>query len=128
MIEDSVIVKVNRVLLTYQIIKMKAIKYRYFLVLFFILFVIIGGCNKSNLGISSLYTPAISDVTATATLLELQQGRAFYINNCNSCHALYSPDDYTVTQWKNIISSMGPKTGMSAPEILLVTKYLTKGK
>ena len=107
---------------------MKAIKYCYILVLSFTLLVIIGGCNKSDVGISSLYTPAISDVTPAATLLELQQGRAFYINNCNSCHALYSPDDYTVTQWGNIIGSMGPKTGMSASEIQLVTKYLTRGK
>ncbi len=107
---------------------MKSIKYRYILVLSFALILFIGGCNKSNLGISSLYTPTSSNVTATATLLELQQGRAYYINNCNSCHGLYSPDDYTSTQWKNIISSMGPKTGMGAPEILLVTKYLTKGK
>ncbi len=107
---------------------MKAIKYCYIVVLSFTLSVIMGGCNKSDTGISSLYTPAISDVTPTATLLELQQGRAFYINNCNSCHALYSPDDYTVTQWGNIIGSMGPKTGMSASEIQLVTKYLTRGK
>lgn len=107
---------------------MNAIKYRYILVLSFAFLAIIGGCNKSNLGISSLYTPKSSDVTANATLLELQQGRAFYINNCNSCHGLYSPDDYTSSQWKNIMSSMGSKTGMGASEILLVTKYLTKGK
>src|SRR5665647_3712345 len=107
---------------------MRAIKYCYILVLSFTLLVIIGGCNKSDTGISSLYTPANSDVTPKATLLELQQGRAYYINNCNSCHALYLPDDYTVTQWGNIIGSMGPKTGMNASEIQLVTKYLTRGK
>ena len=107
---------------------MKTLKYRYLLVLSIGLSVFISGCNKNNLNPSTLYTPTSSDITATATLVELQQGRALYINNCNSCHALYSPDDYTPTQWKNIINSMAPKTGMAPLEILLVTKYVSRGK
>lgn len=107
---------------------MKAIKYRYIFIFFCALLVVIVGCNKSNLGITSLYTPSGVDVTSTATLQELQQGRTLYINNCNSCHGLYSPDDYTSTQWKNILNSMAPKAGMSASESLLVTKYVSRGK
>ena len=84
------------------------------------------GCKKSSSG-DSLYTPTAADVTSTASLSDLQQGRTLYINNCNSCHSLYSPDSYTPTQWKSIISNMGPKTGMSSSEILLVTKYVTRG-
>lgn len=86
-----------------------------------------GSCKKSNGGTSSLYTPSAADVTSTATLADLQQGRTLYINNCNSCHGLYSPDDYTSTQWKSIIGNMGPRTGMSSSEISLVTKYVTHG-
>lgn len=87
-----------------------------------------GSCKKSNGGTSSLYTPSAADVTSTATLTDLQQGRALYINNCNNCHGLYSPDDYTSTQWKSIIGNMGPRTSMSSSEISLVTKYVTRGK
>jgi len=74
-----------------------------------------------------LYTPTSADATTTATLADLQQGRTLYINNCNSCHSLYSPDSYTASQWKSIMSNMGPKTNMSSSQILLVTKYVTRG-
>ena len=107
---------------------MKRLKNLRLLVLITSLLLLIGSCKKSNSGSVSLYTPTSADVTSTATLPELQQGRTLYINNCNSCHGLYSPDDYTSAQWKGIISNMAPNTSMSASEILLVTKYLTRGK
>ena len=91
-----------------------------------IVFIFLSGCSKSNTS-SSLYTPTIADATATATLADLQQGRTLYINNCNSCHSLYSPDSYTSSQWKTIIGNMGPRTSMSSAQILLVTKYVTRG-
>jgi mono/diheme cytochrome c family protein len=92
-----------------------------------VLFFLIIGCSKSTTSSSSLYTPTSADVTATATLPDLQQGRTLYVNNCGRCHGLYSPDDYTPSQWKGIISTMAPNTGLSSSEILLVTKYLTRG-
>jgi len=107
---------------------MKKMNYRYFLGIFAGLLLLTMSCKKSNTSGGSLYTPTTTDVTATATLGELQQGRTLYINNCNSCHGLYSPDNYTSAQWKSIISNMGPRTGMSSSEILLVTKYVTRGK
>jgi hypothetical protein len=107
---------------------MKTKNIRLIIFLFAGLIVLNLGCKKSSPDGSSLYTPTSADVTATATLTELQQGRTLYINNCNSCHSLYSPDDYSSTQWKSIISNMGPRTGMSSSDILLVTKYVTRGK
>jgi mono/diheme cytochrome c family protein len=93
-------------------------------------FILIGtvSCSKNNTGGSSLYTPTSADVTATATLTDLQQGRTLYINNCNACHGLYSPDDYNSTQWKSILSNMGPRTSMTSAQILLVSKYVTRGQ
>ena len=85
-------------------------------------------CSKQDIGNSNLYVPTADDVTATATLNELTQGRDLYIRNCNSCHSLYSPDSFSSSQWKSIISVMGPRTGMSSTEISLVTKYVTRGK
>lgn len=92
------------------------------------LLLLFAGCNKNSSGTGSLYTPTEADATTTATLADLQQGRTLYINNCGSCHSLYSPDDYNSTQWKSIITSMGPKTGLSASNILLVSKYVSRGK
>jgi hypothetical protein len=86
------------------------------------------GCSKNNPDTSALYVPTSSDVTANATLQELTQGRELYINNCGSCHNLVSPDVYSTSQWKNIISSMAPRTSMSSAQVQLVTKYVCKGK
>jgi len=107
---------------------MKRMKFHYLFVLSVVIIVSIAGCKKSNNDVSSLYTPTSADVTSTATLQDLQQGRTLYVNNCRSCHGLYSPDDYSSTQWKSIMNSMGRKTGMSASEILLATKYVSRGK
>jgi mono/diheme cytochrome c family protein len=95
----------------------------------FYLILIVGisiSCSKSTTG--SLYTPTSADVTATATLEELQQGRTLYINHCGACHNLYSPDDYSVSGWKSVMSNMAPKTSMNASQVTLVTKYVTRGQ
>jgi mono/diheme cytochrome c family protein len=107
---------------------MKTIKYYYILVFSFAMLVLIGGCSKNIVDTSSLYAPTNANVTANATLQELQQGRTLYIANCNSCHTLVAPDNYMPSQWKSIMSSMAPKTSMSASDIQLVTKYVSKGQ
>jgi hypothetical protein len=85
-------------------------------------------CTKSNVDTSALYVPSGSDVTSYASLQELQQGRELYINYCSSCHGLYSPDKFTVVQWKSILNSMTPRTSLNSSDISLVTKYVTRGK
>jgi len=91
------------------------------------IFFLIWGCSKTGADTSSIYTPTSANVTATATLQELQQGRVLFINNCGKCHALVSPDSYTPTQWKSILPNMTPRTNLSAPDVQLLTKYVTKG-
>ena len=89
---------------------------------------LVASCSKSGSGGASLYNPTQSDVTANATLEQLQQGRDLYIHNCNACHQLYSPDDFRAGTWPSIIAQMAPRTNMSSSEVNLVTKYLTRGK
>jgi hypothetical protein len=107
---------------------MKNIKAYSLTVVLVILLPLMGACTKSSLDTSMLYVPSTSEVTANATLLELQQGRTLYINNCSVCHGLYSPDNYAPAQWKTVLDNMAPRTSMSASEVLLVTKYVSKGK
>jgi hypothetical protein len=100
----------------------------YLQVLLIIALIITGSCTKKGSDTSGLYTPTNADVTATSTLQELQQGRVLYIDNCNACHQLVSPDDYTPTEWRSIMNNMSPRTNMSSSEVQLVSKYVTRGK
>jgi mono/diheme cytochrome c family protein len=95
------------------------------LLILLILFTVLLSCKKSST--ATLYTPTSDDVTSTATLDELQQGRTLYINNCGSCHQLYSPDDYTATQWKGIMPGMASSARLTSAQTTLVTKYVTRG-
>jgi len=97
-------------------------------VLFFGMLLSFGACKKNTVDTSGLYVPTSADATASATLQELQEGRILYMDNCNACHSLYSPDSYSTAQWKSVMNSMAPKTSMSASDIQLVTKYLCRGK
>lgn len=88
----------------------------------------VSSCSKSGSGSGSLYQPTSADVTANATLEQLQQGRALYTSNCNACHYLYSPDDFSASTWPSIVAQMAPNTKMSSSQVSLVLKYLTRGK
>jgi hypothetical protein len=96
--------------------------------LIFVFGVAMVSCLKQTTDTSNLYIPTPSDVTATATLDELTQGRALYIDNCERCHGLYTPESFSSSQWKSIISQMGPKTRLTTAEISLVSKYVSHGK
>ena len=87
----------------------------------------ISSCKKDVLTTDSLYVPAASDVTAKATLSELQSGHTIYMNKCGTCHGLYSPDSYSASNWTSILSSMAPKAGLSSADKTLVYKYVTRG-
>jgi cytochrome c5 len=86
-------------------------------------------CKKNTFAATdTLYVPAATDVTATATLAELQSGYTLYKNSCGACHSLYSPDSYSASNWTSILSSMAPKAGLSTADKTLVYKYVTRGK
>jgi len=104
-------------------------KVHYSLVILFIAASVLAGCNKDfTVSSDELYSPSLADLTANATLQELQDGRSVYIDNCGTCHGYYAPESYTPAHWKGTLTVMVPKTGMSSSDSLLVAKYVCKGK
>ena len=79
-------------------------------------------------GGNSLYIPTESDTTTTTSLADLTAGRALYMNNCNRCHQLHSPDEFSANRWDGILAQMAPRTNMTSDEIALVAKYVKRGK
>ncbi len=90
--------------------------------------ILFSSCLKNSTPSDPYYTPTTANVTPTATLAELQKGRDLFLGRCGSCHSLYSPDNYSPTDWKGIVSIMGPRAGLSPADMTLVTKYLSRGK
>ena len=89
----------------------------------------LSSCKKNSFAATdTLYVPTTTDVTATATLADLQSGYTLYKNRCGACHSLYSPDSYSSTNWKSILSGMATRAGLTSSESSLVLKYVTKGK
>ena len=85
------------------------------------------GCSKSlTNSTDALYVPTTTDVTATATLADLQAGRTVFINNCGKCHSYYAPDSYSAAIWKTIVPTMASRAGLSATETTQATKYVTR--
>lgn len=115
-----------RYYLKLTLIRMKIVK----VIVLGMSFGVLAACTKNSdsLDSGSLYIPASSDTTAYASLADLQQGRDLYINNCGRCHSLYSPDSYSVSTWKGIISQMAGRTSMTSAQVTLVTKYVCRGK
>jgi cytochrome c5 len=88
----------------------------------------VSSCKKVSVTTDALYIPVAADVTATATLAELQQGRTIFVNSCGQCHELYSPDTYSASNWNSILVNMGPRAGLTAAQTTLVSKYVSRGK
>jgi hypothetical protein len=85
-------------------------------------------CKKDSTNPGALYVPTEADVTANATLQELKDGRDLYIANCGDCHSFYLPENFNASQWSGIIASMAPRTSLNSTQVLLVKKYVNKGK
>lgn len=99
-----------------------------FVGLIIVVAILFSSCQKSAVGSSSLYVPTTADVTSTATLDQLTQGRSIYVNNCGRCHSLYSPDTFVASAWQSIVPNMASRAGLTAAEETLVLKYVTRGK
>ncbi|MEI8113188.1 MAG: cytochrome c [Bacteroidia bacterium] len=94
----------------------------------FVSLFLITSCQKNiTVPDTSAYVPTASDVTKTATLAQLSQGRSLYVNNCGRCHGLPSPDSYSASNWNIILGNMIPRTQMSASDAALVSKYVRRG-
>lgn len=92
----------------------------------FLVVILLASCTKQKDG--AQYIPTAADTTTSASLSDLQKGKAIYESNCNRCHALYSPDAYSASQWKQIVPGMASKAKLSSSDEALVLKYVTRGK
>ncbi|MFC2157993.1 porin [Acidobacteriota bacterium] len=55
---------------------------------------------------------------------EYDQGKKLYELKCGRCHFAYSPQKYSVEEWKTIISDMGPLSGLNQKSEESIMGYL----
>lgn len=77
---------------------------------------------------SALYVPSKETIKADVNIETLKKGRALYVNNCSSCHALYLPEKYSKKEWIKSVDDMAPKAKITNEEKELILAYLTKGE
>ena len=55
---------------------------------------------------------------------QLDAGHSLFTNHCQGCHALPEPGQLAPGSWPAEVAGMGRKSGLSAPELNLVSDYL----
>jgi len=76
--------------------------------------------------------PCPSAATATraqgrwpdATLDQLEEGRAVFVQRCSGCHALPLPDSRTEAQWKKVLDEMAAEAKLTADQRVLVERFV----
>lgn len=82
---------------------------------------------------SRFYTPGEVNVSAKATLTELNQGRAYLIDKCSQCHRAPAPKKRTAEEWVLTLDKMQnlalvKNITITNEEKDLIYKYLTSEK
>jgi nitrate/TMAO reductase-like tetraheme cytochrome c subunit len=73
-----------------------------------------------------LYLPVNDDAQRVGTSLDtLKNGRTLYINNCASCHNLYSPEKFTSKEWRKNVTAMQKRAKINDAQKEIILKYLT---
>ncbi|HEY4183622.1 MAG TPA: hypothetical protein VGP07_01075 [Polyangia bacterium] len=58
------------------------------------------------------------------TMEHLDAGRSLFSNHCQGCHALPEPARLAPGAWPSEVAGMGRKSGLSGPQVALVSDYL----
>jgi len=58
------------------------------------------------------------------SLEQLDAGHRLFTNHCQGCHTLPEPGQLAPGSWPAEVAGMGRKSGLSAPELGLVSDYL----
>jgi hypothetical protein len=69
-----------------------------------------------------LFLPAL-----TFSQGNVSQGEQLYQLKCGRCHLAYTPEKYTLEEWKTIVQGMGPLSGLTAEDEKQILDYLEEG-
>lgn len=83
------------------------------------------GCfPQASQVIKSLPVESKSQILAQFSEQQISQGHSLFSTNCDNCHKLKTPENYTAEQWNSIVKRMIPKAKLSDEDGKLVRAYL----
>lgn len=98
------------------------------LFVFIAIVVAVASCGKKTVK-TGLYIPTAETAKAhNADLATLKQGRDIFTANCEKCHRLYMPKEFSESQWVHILDEMQPKAQITDAEKSKVLMFLLAGK
>ncbi len=72
---------------------------------------------------SSTTQTTLKESSATVTHEQYVEGRSVYEVNCQRCHALKNPQNYTLDEWSKWVDKMAPKAKLTDEQKTLVLNY-----
>lgn len=60
----------------------------------------------------------------SATLIDLNAGRAIYFNQCRECHKTHEITKFSERKWKHEIDDMSPKANLTDEQKSLLSNYI----
>jgi hypothetical protein len=75
---------------------------------------------------SVLDVERVQPIEPGLTLTELQEGRAYYVQRCSSCHPVHGPGEYPGDRWPQLVAKMQQEKKLKIPEHerVLIERYL----
>lgn len=74
--------------------------------------------------VTSYPIPTKEEAKTEFTAEQLDQGRAIWKSNCDSCHKLHPEDKHTPEGWNKTLRKMIHRAGLTEEEGILVRAYL----
>jgi hypothetical protein len=67
----------------------------------------------------------LSKISKMVSLQDLEMGRELYSNNCQKCHSIHEPAEFTMEGWDKIMAKMKNKAGIDDKSQDSIMAYLT---
>jgi cytochrome c5 len=86
---------------------------------------VVAACSAKGFAPAEQSIVAMQQKVPDITLVRAKQGYQLYSQKCASCHRLYQPGKYSVSQWNRTLPKMFPKAKITDTEQqVLIGDYL----
>ena len=82
-------------------------------------------CAKKNVPVSGLTAAEeVAEMKNKYTAAQILDGKAVYEGNCQKCHELKAPADFTVKKWDKILPGMSHKAKLTPEQAGIVRAWV----